>query len=46
MDNDNKPLPLETGFRIYLRFKSDLVQLADFQEAQKKWYVNWVAYGE
>jgi hypothetical protein len=48
VDADNKPLPLESGFRIYLRFPTTNpdFNLAEFQEAQKRWYINWVAYGE
>jgi RNA polymerase sigma factor (sigma-70 family) len=47
-DADKKPLPLESGFRIYLRFPTANpdYNLAEFQEAQKRWYINWVAYGE
>jgi RNA polymerase sigma factor (sigma-70 family) len=47
LDPEKKPLPLESGFRIYLRYPPmDPDKLAVFQEAQKKWSVNWVAYGE
>jgi RNA polymerase sigma factor (sigma-70 family) len=46
-DQDKKLLPLQTGFRIYLRFRpSEVTPLYNLQEASKKWYVNWVAYGE
>jgi RNA polymerase sigma factor (sigma-70 family) len=47
-DADKKLLPLESGFRIYLRFPTANpdFDLAEFQEAQKLWYVNWVTYGE
>jgi RNA polymerase sigma factor (sigma-70 family) len=46
-DQDQKLLPLQTGFRIYLRFRpSEVTPLYNLQEASKKWYVNWVAYGE
>jgi RNA polymerase sigma factor (sigma-70 family) len=46
LDKDGKPLPLESGFRIYIRFHPDPGKLPAFREAMKKWYVNWVAYGE
>jgi RNA polymerase sigma factor (sigma-70 family) len=46
VDKDGKQLPLESGFRIYLHFPSDPDFPAAAQEAKKKWYVNWVAYGE
>jgi hypothetical protein len=47
VDAENKPLSLQTGFRIYLRFLPNAVTgLGDLQESSKKWYVNWVAYGE
>jgi RNA polymerase sigma factor (sigma-70 family) len=47
LDKDDKPLPLESGFRVYLRYPPvDADKLAAFQDAQKKWYLNWVAYGE
>jgi RNA polymerase sigma factor (sigma-70 family) len=45
LDKDGKPLPLETGFRIYLHYPPD-ADLPTLQECRKKWYVNWVAYGE
>jgi RNA polymerase sigma factor (sigma-70 family) len=46
-DQDKKPLPLQTGFRIYLRFPPNSASgLEGFQERKKGWYVNWVAYGE
>jgi hypothetical protein len=45
-DADKKPLPLESGFRIYLRFLPGPERLVEYQDAQKRWYVNWVAYGE
>jgi RNA polymerase sigma factor (sigma-70 family) len=45
-DKDGKPLPLETGFRIYLHFPPDPDFVAAAHECKKKWHINWVAYGE
>ena len=46
LDKEGKPLPLETGFRIYLHFPPDPDKVFPEGPAKWKWYVNWVAYGE
>jgi RNA polymerase sigma factor (sigma-70 family) len=46
LDKEGKPLPLETGFRIYLRYPPDPSNIHPGGPAKYKWYVNWVAYGE
>jgi hypothetical protein len=46
VDKDDKPLPLEGGFRVYLKFPQDPERVKAFEEAKKLWYVNWIAIGE
>jgi hypothetical protein len=41
LDKDEKPLPLESGFRVYIKYPPQ-----DLDEYRKKWYLNWVAFGE
>jgi hypothetical protein len=46
MDKEGKPLPLQGGFRLYLKSHSAPDQVAVLDSARKAWYVNWVAVGE
>jgi hypothetical protein len=44
LDKDDKPLPMETGFRVYLRYPDGAFE--GMEECKKQWYLNWVAIGE
>jgi hypothetical protein len=46
LDKEEKPLPLEGGFRVYLKFPPDPESVKAFEEFKKAWYVNWLAVGE
>jgi hypothetical protein len=46
LDKDGNPLPLQGGFRLYLKSPSAPDQVAVLDAAKKAWYVNWVAVGE
>jgi hypothetical protein len=46
LDKEGKPLPLEGGFRMYLRSPSAPDQVTVLEAARRAWYVSWVAIGE
>jgi hypothetical protein len=46
LDKEGKPLPLQGGFRLYLKSPSAPDQVAVLDAARKAWYLNQVAVGE